>query len=87
MAHPSLGWFGEVENTQTGYAVGSGSEFNLTKAVALRAEYLFIDFGKQRVLAAGNAAVRGIAALDGIDYLTAVPNRDGAARVGLTIGF
>lgn len=55
--------------------------------MALRAEYLFTDFDKQRVLAVGNAAVRGIAALDGIDYLAAAPNRGSTARVGLTIGF
>lgn len=84
---PGVGWFGEAENTQTGYTVGGGAEFKLTKAVALRAEYLFTDFGKQRVLATGNSAVRGIAALDGIDYLAAAPNRGGAARVGVTIGF
>ena len=84
---PGVGWFGEAENTQTGYVVGGGAEFKLTKAVALRAEYLFTDFGKQRVLAQGNAAVRGNAALDGIDHLAAAPNRGGAARVGLTIGF
>lgn len=84
---PGVGWFGEAENTQTGYTVGVGAEFKLTKAVALHAEYLFTDFDKQRVLATGNAAVRGIAALDGIDYLAAAPNRGGTARVGLTIGF
>ena len=84
---PGVGWFGEAENTQTGYVVGGGAEFKLTKAVALRAEYLFTDFGKQRVLATGNDAVRGIAALNGVDYLAAAPNRGGAARVGLTIGF
>lgn len=84
---PGVGWFGEAENTQTGYVVGGGAEFKLTKAVALRAEYLFTDFGKQRVLATGNAAVRGIPALDGIDYLAAAPNRGGVARIGLTVGF
>lgn len=84
---PGVGWFGEAENTQTGYTIGGGAEFKLTKTVALRAEYLFTDFGKQRVTATGNDAVRGIAALDGIDYLVAAPNRGGAARVGLTIGF
>lgn len=84
---PGVGWFGEAENTQTGYTVGGGAEFKLTKTVALRAEYLFTDFGKQRVTAAGNAAVRGIAALNGIDYEVATPNRGGVARVGVTIGF
>ena len=84
---PGVGWFGEAENTQTGYVVGGGAEFKLTKAVALRAEYLFTDFGKQRVLATGNSAVRSTAALDGVDYLAATSNRGGAARVGLTVGF
>lgn len=84
---PGVGWFGEAENTQTGYTIGGGAEIKLTKAVAVRAEYLFTDFGKQRVLATGNSAVRGIAALDGIDYLAAAPNRGGVARVGFTIGF
>lgn len=84
---PTVGWFGEAENTQTGYVVGGGAEFKLNKAVALRAEYLFTDFGKQRVLAQGNAAVRGIAALNGIDYQAAAPFRAGVARVGLTVGF
>jgi outer membrane immunogenic protein len=84
---PGASWFGEAEGTQTGYTVGGGLEYKLTKAVALRAEYLFTDFGKQRVTATGNAAVRGIAALNGIDYAVAAPNRAGAARVGVTIGF
>jgi outer membrane immunogenic protein len=84
---PGVGWFGEAENTQAGYVIGGGLEYKLSKTIGLRAEYLFTDFGKQRVLAAGNSAVRGIAALDGIDYLAAAPNRAGVARVGVTIGF
>lgn len=84
---PTVGWTGEAESTQTGYTIGGGAEFKLTNAVALRAEYLFTDFGKQRVTAIGNDAVRGIAALNGVDYLVAAPNRGGAARVGVVIGF
>ena len=84
---PTVGWSGEAEATQTGYTVGGGLEYKLSKTIGLRAEYLFTDFGKHRVTATGNAAVRGIAALNGIDYVAAVPNRGGAARVGVTIGF
>jgi outer membrane immunogenic protein len=82
-----LNWTGESEDTRFGWTVGGGAEFKLTEKVGLRAEYLYTDLGRQPVFAAGNTAVRGVAALTGIDYAVSAPNRGGVARVGFTYKF
>ena len=82
-----VNWTGESEDTRFGWTVGGGAEFKLTEKVGLRAEYIYTELGRQRVFAAGNTAVRGIAALTGIDYAVSTPNRGGVARIGLTVGF
>ncbi len=84
---PAVSWLGESEDTRLGWTVGGGAEFKLTNAIGLRAEYIYTNLGRQTVLATGNAAVRGIAALDGIDYEVSAPNRGGTARVGVTWRF
>jgi outer membrane immunogenic protein len=84
---PTVAWSGERSQTRWGWTLGAGAEFKLTSAIALRAEYLYTDLGRQSVLAAGNAGVRGISALNGVDYQVGLPTAGGAARVGVTLRF
>jgi outer membrane immunogenic protein len=84
---PGVAWTGERSQTRWGWTIGAGAEFKLTSAIGLRAEYLYTDLGRQSVLAAGNSAVRGIAALNGVDYQAGLPTAGGAARIGIIARF
>jgi outer membrane immunogenic protein len=84
---PGVAWSGARNQTRWGWTIGAGAEFKLTDAIGLRAEYLYTDLGRQSVLAAGNAAVRGVAALDGVDYQVGLPTAGGAARIGIIARF
>lgn len=84
---PTVAWSGVRETTRAGWTVGGGAEFKLTSAVSLRGEYLYTDLGRQSVLAAGNSGVRGISALNGIDYQAGLPTRGGTARIGAIVKF
>lgn len=84
---PSVAWTGTRSQARFGWTLGAGAEFKLTSAVSLRAEYLYTDLGRQSVLATGNSAVRGVAALNGVDYQVGLPTAGGAARVGLIARF
>jgi outer membrane immunogenic protein len=84
---PTVAWSGERNQARWGWTLGAGTEFKLSNSIALRAEYLYTDLGRASVLAAGNAAVRGIEALNGIDYQAGLPTAGGAARVGIIARF
>lgn len=84
---PGVAWSGSRSQTRWGWTIGAGTEFKLTDAIGLRAEYLYTDLGRQSVLAAGNGAVRGVAALDGVDYQAGLPTAGGAARIGIIARF
>lgn len=84
---PGVAWSGTRDQARWGWTLGAGAEFKLTSAINLRAEYLYTDLGRQSVLAAGNAAVRGVAALNGVDYQVGLPTAGGAARIGIIAKF
>jgi outer membrane immunogenic protein len=84
---PDVFWTGERSQTRWGWTIGAGAEFKLTSSIGLRAEYMYTDLGRQSVLAAGNGAVRGVEALNGIDYQVGLPYRSGTARVGIIARF
>jgi outer membrane immunogenic protein len=84
---PALVWTGETNATKTGYVVGAGSEFALTENLSLKAEYLYYNLGNSSVSALGNAAVRGVAALDGIDYVARTTNAGNIVRAGVNYRF
>lgn len=84
---PTVAWSGTRSQARWGWTIGAGAEFKLTSAIGLRAEYLYTDLGRQSVLAAGNGAVRGVAALNGVDYQVGLPTAGGAARIGIIARF
>ncbi len=84
---PTVAWTGERNQARWGWTIGAGAEFKLTSAISLRGEYLYTDLGRQSVLATGNSNVRGIAALNGVDYQVGLPYRNGTARVALIARF
>lgn len=84
---PTVAWTGETEDTLTGWTLGAGAEVKLSPQIHLRGEYVYYDLGDQTVTAAGNATVRGIAALNGIDYVAKADYRGGELRAGLVFKF
>ncbi len=84
---PALQWTGTRSDTKFGYAVGGGLEYALTDNLTAKGEYLYYDLGKTTVTALGNPAVRGVGALDGIDYVARVENRGSILRAGVNYKF
>lgn len=84
---PTVAWTGQRNQARWGWTIGAGAEFKLTSAISLRGEYLYTDLGRQSVLATGNSNVRGITALNGVDYQVGLPYRNGTARVALIARF
>jgi outer membrane immunogenic protein len=79
---PAVSWAGSASSTKMGWALGAGMEFAVTNNVTLKAEYLHVNLGHVTSYAAGNAAVRAIPALDGVDYVARKAMRSDIARVG-----
>ena len=84
---PTVAWTGTKKDTLTGWTAGVGAEFKLGERITLRGEYLYTDLGKSRVTAAGNSTVRGIAALNGIDYVARTEYKGGEVRLGVLTSF
>jgi len=84
---PALSWRGSQSDWQTGYTLGGGFEYALTDSITSKVEYLYTDLGDQTTFAAGNGAVRGIGALDGIDYESRNSLTSSVVRLGLNFRF
>jgi outer membrane immunogenic protein len=84
---PALAWAGSKSETRVGYTVGGGVEYALTNNWTLKGEYLYYDLGKSNVAALGNGAVRSVAALNGVDYLSRVETKGHIVRAGLNYKF
>ena len=83
---PTVAWNGVNKETLTGWTIGAGAEFQINDGIILRTEYLYTDLGDSKVTAAGNSTVRGIATLNGIDYVARTDYRGGEVRAGLLVG-
>ena len=86
-ALPVAAWSGSSSSTAVGWTLGGGFEYMLNRNFSLKAEYLYYDLGDQTVTALGNAVVRGIPALDGIDYVSKADYTGSIVRVGLNYRF
>jgi outer membrane immunogenic protein len=84
---PALAWAGSKTETKLGYTVGAGVEYALTNNWTLKGEYLYYDLGKNNVAATGNGAVRSVAALNGVDYLSRVETKGHIVRAGVNYKF
>jgi outer membrane immunogenic protein len=84
---PGLVWDGSKSEMKFGWTLGAGLEYALTNNLSLKAEYLYYDLGKTSAVALGNAAVRGTAALNGIDYATRSQNNGSIVRAGINYRF
>lgn len=80
-------WDGSTSDTLTGWTLGAGADIALNDRFSLRGEYLYYDLGDQTVTAAGNAAVRGVAALNGIDYVARSEYTGGVLRAAFVAKF
>jgi outer membrane immunogenic protein len=87
VAAPGLVWSGSNSGTRTGFAIGGGAEYAITDQWSLKGEYLHYDLGRKTVNATGNAAVRGVAALNGIDYISRSETKGAILRAGLNYRF
>ncbi len=84
---PALVWEGRSSRTRVGWTLGGGMEYALTDNLTLKGEYLYYDLGRQTVSAIGNAAVRAVPALDGIDYVGRSEIKGSVLRAGLNARF
>lgn len=84
---PTLAWRGSSSSTSVGWTLGGGIEYMFTRNLSLKAEYLYYDLGDETVSALGNATVRSVPALDGIDYVAKADFSGSIVRVGLNYRF
>jgi len=83
----ALVWDGTDESVELGWTVGAGAEFLVTETISIKADVLYYDLSDSAVTAGGNAAVRGVTALDGIDYRAEADNAGVIGRIGLNYHF
>ncbi|MEM1288087.1 MAG: outer membrane beta-barrel protein [Pseudomonadota bacterium] len=84
---PGLVWSGSESTTEFGWTAGAGAEVKLTDQVSVKLDGLYFDLADTDTTATGNAAVRGIAALDGIDYSVESENTGFVGRLGVNFSF
>lgn len=84
---PGLVWSGSESGTEFGWTVGGGAEVKVTEAVSVKLDGLYFDLSDTEVTATGNAAVRGIAALNGVDYQAESDNTGFVGRLGVNYHF
>jgi outer membrane immunogenic protein len=84
---PAVAWAGSTSKTKVGWTLGAGAEFAVNENVSLKGEYLYYKLGSVTTNATGNATVRGIAALNGIDYLSRTKTQGSVVRVGVNFKF
>ena len=81
-----LVWTGSDNPVRAGWTIGGGLEYAITYNIALRAEYLYYDLGKQSTTTAGNAAA--VAAVgNGLFLATSTQFNGSVARVGVDYKF
>lgn len=84
---PGVNWAGSKSEFRVGYALGGGAEYAITNNLTFKVEGLYYDLGKQTVNATGNAAVRSVAALNGIDYASSARTSGTLVRAGVNYKF
>lgn len=83
----TLAWSGKDVGTKVGWTVGAGVEYSVTENISLKGEALYYNLGDISVTAKGNPAVRGVAALNGVDYAYKTDLKGIIARIGLNYRF
>lgn len=84
---PGVSWSGSNSEIAVGWTIGGGVEYAFTSNWTAKLEYLYYDLGSESNAALGNAAVRGIPALDGVDYENETDIAGSIVRVGLNYKF
>lgn len=85
--NPALVWQGSDESWETGWTAGLGVEARVADPVTIKLDALYYDLADTSVTATGNAAVRGVGALDGIDYAAESENKGLNIRLGANVAF
>ena len=84
---PTLVWSGSEDELKFGWTLGGGGEFKATENVSIKLDGLYYDLADSSVTASGNAAVRAVGALNGIDYQSETDNTGFLARIGVNYQF
>jgi outer membrane immunogenic protein len=84
---PGLVWSDAKSQTKFGWTLGAGLEYAVTQNWTVKGEYLYYDLGKSDLLATGNAAVRAIPALNGVDYGAGIAAKGSIMRTGVNYKF
>ena len=80
-------WSGSTSDVKAGYAVGAGLEYAFTPNISAKSEYLYYDLGTTTTRALGNGVIRGIGALNGVDYISRVRTSGSVVRAGVNYKF
>jgi outer membrane immunogenic protein len=84
---PGVLWEGSSSETKAGWTVGGGAEFAVTNKMTFKVEGLYYDLGEVETSALGNATVRSIGALNGIDYVNSTEVTGSTIRAGVNYKF
>ncbi|WP_428521923.1 outer membrane protein [Roseibium sp.] len=84
---PALAWNGSDDELKFGWTLGGGAEVKVTDNISMKLDGLYYDLADSNVTATGNAAVRSVGALDGIDYAAESDNTGFLARLGVNYRF
>lgn len=84
---PTLVWSGSEDEFKFGWTLGAGGEFKATERISIKLDGLYYDLADSKATASGNAAVRGIPQLNGVDYQSETDNTGFLARLGVNYQF
>lgn len=79
------GFSASKESWRTGWTLGAGSEFKITRNLSFKAEYLYVDLGSSTVLSGSGAKL--LSATDSYGYNLKVRTTDNIVRAGLNWSF
>ncbi|MGA0602515.1 outer membrane protein [Caulobacter sp. KR2-114] len=71
-------------STQVGWTVGAGADYALTPRISLRAEYLYVDLGRQNLTGGGEFTAPGVAVFNATVNTDTTAN---VARLGVNYRF
>jgi outer membrane immunogenic protein len=86
-AAPALAWNGSTDDIRLGWTLGGGGEYAFTNNISFKVEGLYYDLGHTSTSAFGNAAVQGVAPLNGVFYTTRTKTEGSLVRAGLNFKF
>jgi outer membrane immunogenic protein len=84
---PANVWNGSNDDMRTGYALGGGAEYALTRNITVKGEYLYYNIGSRNTKATGDSAVQANPALNALFYDNKTTSSGSIIRIGVNYKF